>query len=851
MSDISNPPIISGTSLIDLNQVITDLTNAGTLNQTIVVDKMCGLSSNLKIDESTNLELEVVQQGSINLRGYKFEIFVSFRAGMFQVFEFTTTDLSSAIAGLTSQLTLATENVIFGKRSIEKVQAIWFGTKPDYGTTNTDNHPPLQRAITAAMNVRKLFITAGSYLIKDTLCISKPFIKGNFAGILLEGVLGQDGNETRLYLDSSVTDRPAINIQLVRKTTIKKLTIVGANSQPENTIYPNGGSLPDTFPTDPVEYILKDSSTSLPKFSYGTHNPYCAIATDAYLGTKQTSAYPENYSKGRKYVSADSANSISGSAWILIEDVNIEKFVAGIVICPNSPSVVQNDGIVIQRSLIQNCVYGIALGTAQARATHIKECSIAKTYAAIDNFTFGENQTADMNSSSNQFGANRIIYNLERGSGQCHISGDYSEATCRVGNFGTLAHSSVASRVLISGGEYIFSVQNYNSMHLISTQRNVVFDGCTFGFTTDTFDVFCSPSEQSSGKVTFRSCNFHTSSANKYPAVFTTRYTEKSHIRFEDCTLKLSGSVKQVLSDDMVVTNFEKTDPYFVNKVSEPTRIPLHVNAQSLRVRARSFDPQTIDRDKTYNLEYTSSLLPYITISAVPTASIVTDTTTPTNNKQELMFTLNETGSLVENDRVFWPTVIEEASIPSIKSCFLPILEPKTIQSAGLITTLEVNPNYVQQKDQEFEIYNPQAPQAGTSGPPYTTRLTILPCTDFSDLGKGNNPGKRSTVGSTNEFAKYYKSNIFTIINENAANDLKGDFTSGSNSITNVKGVHLFEVGDFINGNFAPMGTRITKVEYSTRSASTASVFHSTGTITMSKNANATGRGYVHSITVK
>ena len=472
--------------LYGLNQATSNASNS---NQIIVLDHAVCLTEDLVIPP--NVQLILQRNGRILLCGHQLTIQGIFEAGYFQVFEYSQPKHSFK----------ETERVIFKARSVERVISTWFGTHPN----NEDNTSALQRAIDSAYAVSKVLIPSGIYKLKDTIHLARHtrLEDGNFIGfqqfilegasrtenqILLDGTAEPEFNiaATKLEYANSDKDRPLINIQFGIGSILRDLLLEGGLSKSHNE--GAGRKRPNR------NYWIESANL------VGRHNPYCAIATDAYIGKPDPlapkQAYPTNSEKGGEYL-----DSKSGSQDILLERVSIFRFGVGVAIAPGGVgrggSTAQNDAVFINQCRFDGCTYGVAVGSTQARQCHVSNSAFYRAFAAITTSDFGSGASSLLNLTSNQYKDCRMLYRLISSyAGPCTISGDYCENVVRLGNFGWITSvNGFISAVSFQGCNYNFenlglkNAESLGTLGLILNNSMVLnFQGCSFQSKTFVID---------------------------------------------------------------------------------------------------------------------------------------------------------------------------------------------------------------------------------------------------------------------------------------------------------------------------------------------------------------------------
>jgi len=299
----------------------------------------------------------------------------------------------------------------------------WFGAT---GNGTTDDYWAIQRAIDYSVyedtTIKKVFLPSGNYSISRTIHMGYG---ASYSSISLVG----DGTPTfrgeqqfnGATITTTFSNGPAINIQGARKSEIRNVSFVGLN--------------------DIVGYWFDTSSVNLSNWIDPTldtigdnrYTPYAAITIDAYSGAAPTPAYP-NISFP-DYSGISTQYNKFHSSQVTIDNVHIYKFIAGIVVKPNSDN--NGDFVYIRNSIIERSAYGISVGNSQARNIEITG-SYIDAHTAITNSTHGAQIGRITKIENNHFGgyqwfdlqATAYLEGLE-------INNCYGESFYWVGTIGT------------------------------------------------------------------------------------------------------------------------------------------------------------------------------------------------------------------------------------------------------------------------------------------------------------------------------------------------------------------------------------------------------------------------------
>lgn len=295
-------------------------------------------------------------------------------------------------------------------------------------------------------------------------------------------------------IDADFSSSPAINIQGARGSVLKSLSLKGKNfdhvAALDLTI--NSATLGATW-VDPAFVGNEDS-----RFA-----PYAAITVDAYSGTTPSPSYPSVTYPADLSQTQYSRNPSSD---VLIEEVQIAGFIAGVVVQPcNFDS--NGDFVKILNSSIERSKYGISVGNGQARNTQISSVQVSKIFNALTNKTHGK-QIGQLQGTINDLTAGEVINVLDVNpafSGPMHFENLYGEALWRIGdifagsandnpivfqsaslNFSLQADGTGVPDTVLGGNSQPVNISfndcnfnNYRSVLVFLQKDNVVFNKCS------------------------------------------------------------------------------------------------------------------------------------------------------------------------------------------------------------------------------------------------------------------------------------------------------------------------------------------------------------------------------------
>ncbi len=262
------------------------------------------------------------------------------------------------------------------------IHAKWFGT---VGDGVADDTLSIQNAIDLSLrdNISKeVYLHAGTFKTNDTLHLGYS----EYQGVTLTGngsrYKGENPSGTTII--PTFVDRPVIAVTAARITRISKLSLKGLNA---DFVYANKLGLSTATFDDRLIDSWKDPA--LTTMTDGRYNPYCGIAIDPYSGP-----IPANPSDGYPDVNFPTWTGLSaqygkdGSSQVVITDVVISGFVAGVAL---QPSNYDGNGDFISFSncaLVAN-LYGFSVGNSQTRQIGFSDSLLNNCHTAYTSVVHG------------------------------------------------------------------------------------------------------------------------------------------------------------------------------------------------------------------------------------------------------------------------------------------------------------------------------------------------------------------------------------------------------------------------------------------------------------------------------
>lgn len=385
----------------------------------------------------------------------------------------------------------------------------WFGA---VGDGATDDRYAIQRAIDYTIyedtTIKKVYLPKGRYLISAPIQMGYGAgVSGNYSSVSLLGdgtpPFRGEANYAGTAIETNYSNAPAVNIQGARNSSIDNITFIGLNDIV--------GGLSDTSSANINNWL----DSGLHANANTRYAPYAAITIDAYSGTAPGTPYPSvTYPS---YSGVSGQYSKAASSQVKIRNVHIYKFVAGIVVQPNSDA--NGDFVQIEKAIIENCAYGISVGNSQSRNMRITDgyinahtCITNSTHGAqvgrftmIENVHFGGYQWFNLGSMPyvdglqvNACYGESFYWIGQFGSG---ISGAFPPITfnsCRF-KFGSLDNRTLNNAGSFTGNvAYLFNGCSFSGGRIYVFENNQLanlhFRQCTFSSTTDAGEVGALPS---------------------------------------------------------------------------------------------------------------------------------------------------------------------------------------------------------------------------------------------------------------------------------------------------------------------------------------------------------------------
>lgn len=363
-----------------------------------------------------------------------------------------------------------------GSASSTEINVKSYGAK---GDNVTDDTAAIQAAIDYALDNKISTVIAPNGRYK----ISKPIHLGygedfkviNFIG---EGMQLKNESYAGTVIDaSSFSNAPAIVFQGVRNSSIKNMSIVGANMAfiKDNDLGNLTCTVDDLLESDWIGGGLHANANS-------DTAPYAGIAVDPYSGTAPATAYPDVEFPSYTGISTQYGKSFSGR--IKIENVAVSGFIVGLVTQPSGTADGNGDFVSFEDIKFSNNVYNISIGQTQARQLNIYGNSeLSSSFTSITSTRHGK-KTGMIRGSIDGvgFGTTINLFDVNVSYGSLTLTGCYAESIYRFGNIGV---NSVNNQpVTLNGCQLSFSGQNSGlrgspKYTFEGDNASILLNGCT------------------------------------------------------------------------------------------------------------------------------------------------------------------------------------------------------------------------------------------------------------------------------------------------------------------------------------------------------------------------------------
>ncbi len=328
-----------------------------------------------------------------------------------------------------------------------RYNAVAFGADP---TGNDDSWDAIQKCIDASylgaglggMQSGTAYLPAGQFRVTNTIHVGYG-LNGNagddfgvaFQSVILEGA-GESNNGSSQARGTTIladfSDRPALNIQGGRATTVRSMTIKGVLVDwfKQNHLGKENATI-DTLDPDNWTDI-----NSYPETADSRYAPYAGVTIDAFSGPKPEGGYPEIFYPD--YLGNVVQYSKNFSSRVTLEDLEITGFNTGIAQQPCDADG-NADFSGFHRLRIKRNKYGLSIGNSQSRTITANQLIFAEQFCAVTNNKHGR-QSGTLGGVINGCAFDSIINLIEitgtaqpAGIGPTKIQGFHGENIWRIG----------------------------------------------------------------------------------------------------------------------------------------------------------------------------------------------------------------------------------------------------------------------------------------------------------------------------------------------------------------------------------------------------------------------------------
>lgn len=506
------------------------------------------------------------------------------------------------------------------------------------GNNTVDDTLAIQKAIDWCIRTQfeTLLIPPGQYRITDTLKVGKG--DDLFSCLHIRGTSkSQSVGNCRILLYAN--DRPAINFQGSRYSSISYLSIRGFANKPETLLA-----------GDAFLGLHNINDWLTPEYSNTQFSPHCGISVDAYSGPAPTNNPYPNDTYNRYH-----------SSGVLIECVEINGFICGSVIKPSDFDANAED-IRIHKSTITGCVYGVSFGGSQTRVCSITDTNISICFVAITALRHGK-RIGDFPKLSNlDLTVNFRLFEVEGTIGSNSITACYAENFTELGILGRTGSAANCP---------------------------VIFQGCGFTRQTINSGIFAVAYQP----ITFIGCTIYTNDAN---GIFNFANLSYSNLTFDNCIFGYNGAERRCVSGSIESPQSLR----FINGTSQGANnllenISSHFQINGLPQRL----PLSAQTESIYDYQFEASYVvskdvSYIKFFGTPVISGTTLTLTLT--------TLTDISLFRVGDFISWRFAINNPGATT-QLCYLPAFKITAINTGtGVLTCSALTSNFYYHNEIDF-----------------------------------------------------------------------------------------------------------------------------------------------------
>lgn len=263
-----------------------------------------------------------------------------------------------------------------------------------------------------------IYLPAGTYKVTSTLWVTPSGSTFQSAHIFGAGGGNTENDAQTIINASTITSHPAMNIFRARGVYLGHFLVLGGNKE-----------MDVDMDTDDLLYTASYVTSG---FRDSRYSPHCGIAIDAGVG----SAPPDGGYSGFTY-----AGSSSGTSHVCFDNVNIRRFVVGLMHNPES-NATQGDVVQLRHCNITNTKVAIASGQAQARCVDVIGGTLGWCRTCSEGMEYGQRQGSGVRFIGTQFGPAFEMFAHAASFSSLYLLGVRAESVHRIGQGGQGAANS-------------------------------------------------------------------------------------------------------------------------------------------------------------------------------------------------------------------------------------------------------------------------------------------------------------------------------------------------------------------------------------------------------------------------
>jgi hypothetical protein len=348
-----------------------------------------------------------------------------------------------------------------------------------------------------------------------------------FTSVILDGA---GSGTTQLW--AMHNNQPCLVVQGGRNTTIRGVGIYGVN-RAFNSTFIHAPTLAHLQPEAWIDPALPSSASS--RFA-----SYAGVAIDPYSGPRPEISYPDKVYPTWLGAMAQYGQRFSSRVWI--DDCIIQGFIVGVTNqCSDADG--NGDFTKITRCDLGRNVYGVSIGSSQARLTAIDKCEFHATHTCIITATHGRQagKPALLVSDTELRLCIKWLDCANTGyGGGPHFLNCYGEAMYQIGNVGAAADYQYPVR--FTQCEFSFSLWSHIGTPAYVFRNDgsgqVAFEGCSWE-PSDNEAGFAFFGQLGARSYRFTDCQFRAALRTELYAMYAMNATLGLH--FNQCSTELAA----------------------------------------------------------------------------------------------------------------------------------------------------------------------------------------------------------------------------------------------------------------------------------------------------------------------